>query len=71
VGLLVPNKSVAGLSAAIAQILTLPDHGKKLGARGLEFSQATLDIRWGIEDITTVYKNLKNGVAINIKSSPS
>ncbi|GJL60478.1 MAG: hypothetical protein NPIRA03_33350 [Nitrospirales bacterium] len=60
-GILVPNKSVAGLSAAIAQILTLPDHGRELGNRGIEFCQANLDIRLGIEDITAVYKNLREG----------
>lgn len=60
-GILVPNKSVAGLSAAVAQILTLPDHGRELGGRGIEFCQANLDIRLGIEDITTVYKKLRDG----------
>lgn len=63
-GILVPNKSVAGLSAAVAQILTLPDHGRELGVRGIEFSQANLDIRLAIEDITAVYKNLKDGVDV-------
>ncbi|GJM30900.1 MAG: hypothetical protein DHS20C17_35350 [Cyclobacteriaceae bacterium] len=60
-GILVPNKSVAGLSAAVAQILTLPDHGRELGGRGIEFCQANLDIRLGIEDITAVYKKLRDG----------
>jgi glycosyltransferase involved in cell wall biosynthesis len=66
-GILVPNKSVEGLSAAIAQILALPDHGRGLGGRGIEFSQTNLDIRLGIEDITAVYKNLRDGIDINIK----
>jgi len=61
-GILVPNKSVAGLSAAVAQILTLPDHGRELGGRGIGFSQSNLDIRQAIQDMTTVYKNLKDGV---------
>ena len=56
-----PNKSVADLSAAVAQILSLPDHGRELGGRGREFCQANLDIRLGIEDITAVYKNLRDG----------
>jgi len=60
-GILVPNKSVAGLSAGVAQILTLPDHGRELGGRGIEFCRANLDIRLGIEDITAVYKNLRDG----------
>ena len=66
-GILVPNKSVEDLSAAVAQILTLPDHGRELGSRGIEFSQANLDIRLGIEDITAVYKNLRDGADIDIK----
>lgn len=63
-GILVPNKSVAGLSTAVAQILTLPDHGRELGDRGIEFSQANLDLRLGIGDITAVYKNLRDGIDI-------
>ena len=61
-GILVPNKSVADLSAAVAQILTLPDQGREIGSRGIEFSQSNLDIRQAIADMTTVYKNLKDGV---------
>jgi glycosyltransferase involved in cell wall biosynthesis len=61
-GILIPNKSVEALSAAVAQILTLPDHGREMGSRGIEFSQTHFDIRQAIEDVTTVYKNLKNGV---------
>lgn len=63
-GILVPNKCVAGLSTAVAQILTLPDHGRELGDRGIEFSQANLDLRLGIGDITAVYKNLRDGIDI-------
>jgi len=61
-GILVPNQSVEALSAAVAQILTLPDHGREMGNRGIEFSQTHFDIRQAIEDVTTVYKNLKDGV---------
>ena len=67
-GILVPNKSVTGLSAAVAQILTLPDHGRELGARGIDFCQANLDIRLGIEDITAVYKNLSDGIDLHTRS---
>jgi len=61
-GILVPNKSVEALAAAVAQILLLPDHGKKMGSRGIEFCQANFDIRQAIKDIIVVYKNLKDGV---------
>jgi len=67
-GILVPNESVEGLAAAVAQILMLPDHGMQLGARGAEFSQANLDIRQAIEDMTAVYENLKNGVDVKNRS---
>ncbi|MDH3771520.1 MAG: glycosyltransferase family 4 protein, partial [Nitrospirota bacterium] len=63
-GILVPNQSAEALSAAVAQILLLPDHGREMGSRGIEFSQANFDIRLAIEDITTVYKNLKDGVDV-------
>jgi glycosyltransferase involved in cell wall biosynthesis len=61
-GILIPNKSVEALAAAVAQILLLPDHGKEMGSRGIEFSQANWDLRQGIADLIVVYKNLKDGV---------
>jgi glycosyltransferase involved in cell wall biosynthesis len=61
-GILVPNQSVEALSAAVAQILLLPDQGREMGSRGIEFSRLNLNIRQTIEDMTTVYKNLKDGV---------
>jgi glycosyltransferase involved in cell wall biosynthesis len=60
-GILVPNKNVGALVVAVAQILMLPDQGKEMGGRGIEFSQANLDIKQAVEDIATVYKNLKEG----------
>ena len=39
----------------------LPDQGKEMGGRGIAFSRANLDIRQAVEDIATVYKNLKGG----------
>ena len=63
-GILVPNKSVEGLSAAVAQILALPDHGREIGRRGSEYSQANLDIRQSVKDMTEVYENIINGVEV-------
>ena len=60
-GILVPNKSVEALSAAVARILLLADHGKEMGSRGIEFSKANFDLRQAIKDIVLVYKNLKDG----------
>jgi len=61
-GILVPNKSAEALSTAVAQILSMPGQGREMGSRGIEFSRINLDIRQAIEDMTTVYKNLKDGV---------
>ena len=63
-GILVPNQNVKALSDAVAQILTMPDQGKEIGARGIEFSQGNMDIRQAIEDIAAVYKNLRDEVDI-------
>ena len=63
-GILVPNESVEALLPAVAQILSLPDQGREMGSRGMEFSRVNLDFRQAIEDLTTVYKNLKNGVDV-------
>ena len=63
-GILVPNKSAEALSAAVAQILCLPDQGREMGNRGQKFSQVNFDIRRTIEDFTKVYSDLKDGKEI-------
>ena len=60
-GILVPNQNVEAFSAAVAQILTMPDQGREIGSRGIEFSRINLDIRQAVEDMTKVYKYLKDG----------
>ena len=60
-GILVPNQSVEALIAGVTEILSLPDHGRGMGSRRIQFSQANLDIRRAIGGMTMVYKNLKNG----------
>ena len=60
-GILVPNQNVEALSAAVAQILAMPDQGREIGSRGIEFSRINLDIRQAVEDMTKVYKYLKDG----------
>jgi glycosyltransferase involved in cell wall biosynthesis len=61
-GILVPNKNVEALSTAVAQLLRFPDHGREMGRLGMEYSQENFDIQKSIEDMTTVYNNLKDGV---------
>ncbi len=63
-GILVPNQSVDALSAAVAQVLTLPDQGREMGSRGIEYSRVNLDIRNAMADYTTIYHNLKNGFKV-------
>jgi glycosyltransferase involved in cell wall biosynthesis len=59
-GILVPSKSAEALSTGVNQLLTLPDQGREMGGRGIEYSQEYLNIRKAIRDMTTVYKNLKD-----------
>jgi glycosyltransferase involved in cell wall biosynthesis len=61
-GILVPNQNAEALSMAVAQILSMSDQGREIGSRGIEFSRINLDIRKPIENMATVYKNLKEGV---------
>jgi glycosyltransferase involved in cell wall biosynthesis len=63
-GILVPNQNAEALSTGVTQILSMPDQGREIGSRGIEFSRINLDIRQAVEDITTVYKNLKEGVEL-------
>ncbi len=60
-GILVPSQCVKALSAAVVQILMMPDQGREMGSRGIEYSRINFDIRQSIEDITAVYGVLKNG----------
>ena len=39
----------------------MPDQGREIGSRGIEFSRINLDIRQAIKDMTKVYKYLKDG----------
>lgn len=63
-GILVPNKSNEAFSTAVAQLLRLPDRGREIGRRGVEYSKKNFDIQKTIEEMTTVYTNLKNGVEL-------
>lgn len=63
-GILVPNQNVEALAAAAEQILTLPDQGREMGSRGMEYIRVNLDIRNAIADFTTIYQNLKNGLEV-------
>jgi len=54
-GLLVRNKDANALAGAIAQMLSLPDRGRAIGARGLEYCRRHLDARLSVEIFTERY----------------
>jgi glycosyltransferase involved in cell wall biosynthesis len=59
-GILVPNQDVGALSRAIAEMLSLSDRGRAIGLRGVEYSQANLDIQQAVEQYTSVYIALRD-----------
>jgi glycosyltransferase involved in cell wall biosynthesis len=59
-GVLVPNQDAGALSRAIAEMLGLPDRGRAIGLRGVEYSQANLDIQQAVEQYTSVYIALRD-----------
>jgi glycosyltransferase involved in cell wall biosynthesis len=60
-GILVPNQSAEALSAAVSQILMLPDQGREMGSRGIKCIRENYDLRNAIQDVTAVYEVLKKG----------
>jgi len=63
-GILVPSQCVESLSAAVSQILMLPDQGREMGSRGIDYIRKNYDIRKAIQDVTAVYGILKRGKAV-------
>jgi glycosyltransferase involved in cell wall biosynthesis len=59
-GVLVPNQDAGALSRAIAEMLSLPDRGRAIGLRGVEYSQANLDIQQAVDQYTSVYIALRD-----------
>jgi glycosyltransferase involved in cell wall biosynthesis len=57
-GALVANQDSEALAAVAAEILSMPDRGRSLGARGLEYARRHLDIRGTIADFTSAYVRL-------------
>lgn len=54
-GLLVLNKDIAGLTEAVARILSLPDGGREMGRLGAEYCHKHLDIRHTISQFSSAY----------------
>jgi glycosyltransferase involved in cell wall biosynthesis len=57
-GVLVTNADAAALAAAVCEILSLPDRGSAMGARGLEYCNANMGIQKHVDDLLTVYSYL-------------
>lgn len=60
-GVLVPNRNQHALAKATAEVLLLPDRGRKLGRLGAEYSRAHLDIRQSIDNFAEAYAFLAKG----------
>jgi glycosyltransferase involved in cell wall biosynthesis len=57
-GILVPNADAAALAAATCQILSTPDRGAAMGARGVDYCKAHMGIQKHVDDLLSVYNQL-------------
>ncbi len=57
-GILVPNADAAALARAACQILSLPDRGAEMGARGVEYCKAHMGIQKHVDDLMSLYAQL-------------
>jgi L-malate glycosyltransferase len=60
-GLLVPNKDVAALAAAVSRILSMPDRGRQMASGAREYCHQHLDVRKHVRTFTSVYSALREG----------
>jgi glycosyltransferase involved in cell wall biosynthesis len=58
-GILVPPKDAAALSAAVQQILSLPDRGRPMGELAAGYCRTHLDIQRLVSMLTAVYADLR------------
>lgn len=54
-GRLAPNRDAGALAAAAASVLAMSDRGRAMGASGMDYCRAHLDIRRSIDAFTSVY----------------
>ena len=57
-GILVPNLDAAALAEATGRILSIPDRGAAMGARGIEYCKAHMGIQKHVDDLLSVYNHL-------------
>ena len=54
-GILVPNADAAALAHATCEILSLPDRGAALGARGIDYCKTHMGIQKHVDDLMSFY----------------
>jgi glycosyltransferase involved in cell wall biosynthesis len=64
-GILVPNTDAAALAAATCQILSTPDRGASLGARGVDYCKAHMGIQKHVDDLMSLYTRLQRSHPVN------
>jgi glycosyltransferase involved in cell wall biosynthesis len=64
-GILVPNADAAALAAATCQILSAPDRGVALGARGVDYCKANMGIQKHVDDLLSLYTQLQQTHPVN------
>ena len=57
-GILVANADPAALAGATCQILSLPDRGAAMGARGVDYCNTHLGIQKLVDDLMSIYSQL-------------
>ena len=64
-GTLVPNADAAALAAATCAILSTPDRGAAIGARGIDYCKAHMGIQKHVDDLTSLYTQLQRTHPVN------
>ena len=57
-GILVPNADAAALAQATCEILSTPDRGAALGARGIDYCKTHMGIQKHVDDLMSLYNQL-------------
>ncbi|HEY0366554.1 MAG TPA: glycosyltransferase, partial [Pyrinomonadaceae bacterium] len=64
-GILVPNADAPALAAATCEILSKPDRGAALGARGLDHCKTHMGIQKHVDDLMSLYTQLQRTHPVN------
>ena len=64
-GILVTNADAAALAAATCQILSAPDRGAAMGARGVDYCKSHMGIQKHVDDLMSLYTQLQRAHPVN------